>query len=81
MPHNYQIEKTDLLDRYIIFSKTPGEAFRLSKKLFDLFACSDDDENCKHNIQVMQQKLATSSVMAATDFPGVLDLLQNIENQ
>ena len=79
--HNYQIEKTDLLDRYIIFSKTPGEAFRLSKKLFDLFACSDDDENCKHNIQVMQQKLATSSVMAATDFPGVLDLLQNIENQ
>lgn len=81
LPHNYPIEKSDLLDRYILFSKTPGEAFRVSKKLFDLFACSDNDENCRHNIEVMQQKAATSSLVASADFSGIIDLLQNIENQ
>ena len=79
--HSYPIENPEYIDRYIIFSEAPGEAFRLSKKLFDLFACSDYNTTCKENIEAVQQKLLDPSIMASGDFSGVMDALQIMNNQ
>jgi hypothetical protein len=79
--HNYEIVEPEYLDRYIIFSKASGEAFRLSKKMFDLFACPDNDEDCKQNLESIQQRMADPSIMAAGDFTAVLALLQNMNTQ
>jgi hypothetical protein len=78
---NYGIEEPQFLDRYMIFSKASGEAFRLSKKLFHLFACSDNDENCKQLIVSMQEQMADPSITLAGDFPAVLAVLQNMDNE
>jgi hypothetical protein len=79
--HTYPIKTSTELDRYIIFSTTTGEAFRLSKKLFDLFACSSDNENCRQNIEYMQQQMASPAIMASADFSGLMDILQTMNNQ
>jgi hypothetical protein len=79
--HSYPIEEPEYMNRYIIFSETPGEAFRLSKKLFDLFACSDYNKTCKENIEAIQQKMLDPSIMASADFSGVMDALQIMNNQ
>ena len=79
--HNYPIETSIVLDRYIIFSKSSGDAFRLSRKLYHLFNCSDTDENCKENIQAIQQKMADPTLMASADFSGILDLIKNMNKQ
>jgi len=79
--HNYPIETSTLLDRYIIFSKSSGDAFRLSRKLYHLFKCSDTDENCKENIEAIQQRMADPALMASADFSGVLDLINNMNKQ
>ena len=79
--HNYPIETSTLLDRYIIFSKSSGDAFRLSKKLYHLFNCSDTDENCKENIEAIQLRMADPALMASADFSGVLDLIKNMNRK
>ena len=79
--NNYPIEEPEYMNRYIIFSEGPGEALRLSKKLFDLFACSDYDKTCKENIEAVQQKMLDPSIMASADFSGVMDALQIMNNQ
>lgn len=71
----------DMPERYIIYASSSGDAFRISKKLFDLFACSDVDLKCREDIELMQQQVASPNVMAATDFSGLLDLLQSINHQ
>jgi hypothetical protein len=75
------IEEPEYMNRYIIFSEAPGEAFRLSKKLFDLFACSDYDKTCKENIEAVQQKMLDPSIMASADFSSVMGALQIMNNQ
>lgn len=79
--HNYPIETSTLLDRYLIFSTSSGDAFRLSRKLYHLFNCSDTDENCKENIEAIQQKMADPALMASADFSGILDLIRNMNTQ
>jgi hypothetical protein len=79
--HSYPIEEPEYMNRYIIFSETPGEAFRLSKKLFDLFACSDYNKTCKENIEAAQQKMLDPSIMASADFSGIMEALQIMNNQ
>ena len=79
--HNLPTTVTDMHQRYIIYASSSGDAFRISKKLFDLFACSDVDEKCRENIQLMQQQAASPNIMASADFSGLLDLLQSINNQ
>ena len=76
--HNYPIETSSFLNRYIIFSKSSGDAFRLSRKLYHLFKCSDTDENCKENIEAIQQRMGDPALMASADFSGVLDLLKSM---
>ena len=71
----------DMPERYIIYASSSGDAFRISKKLFDLFACSDVNEKCRENIELMQQHVAAPGIMSSADFSGLLDLLQNINNQ
>ena len=79
--NNFPVQNPEYLDRYMIFSTASGEAFRLSKKLFDLFTCSNIDENCRENIENIQEKMADPSVAVAADFPGVLAMLQNMNTQ
>ncbi len=79
--HNKPVVQSEVVDRYIVFSKATGEAVKLSKKLFSLFACSDDDANCKQNIENVQQKMASPAMMASADFTGVLEVLQSMDNQ
>jgi hypothetical protein len=71
----------EFLDRYTVFSKNTDEAFRVSKKLFNLFLCSEVNEYCRLNIEMVKGKVASPSVLASADFSGVLDLLQSINNQ
>jgi hypothetical protein len=79
--NNYTIVNSDFLDRYTIFSKTTGEALKISKKLFNLFLCSEKNEFCKLNIEMVQGQLASPSVLASADFSGVMDLLQSMNNR
>lgn len=81
IPKEIPIVQSNLPDRYIIFSTATGEAIRLSKKLFSLFACSDEVEDCKENIESLQEQMASPTLMASTDFNGILDLLQNMNKQ
>lgn len=81
LANNYPLRESEYLDRYMVFSTASGEAFRLSKKLFDLFACSNSDENCRENIENIQEKMADPSIAVAGDFPGVLAMLQNMNTQ
>lgn len=81
IPNNLPVVKSDMPERYIVFSTSSGEAFRLSKKLFDLFACADRTENCRENIELAQQQLASPQKMASADFVSVLELLQNMNPQ
>lgn len=80
IPKQASVLSSDIPDRYIIFSKATGEAIRLSKKLFSLFACSDEVEDCKEDIESIQQRMASPTIMASADFNGVLDALQNMNN-
>jgi hypothetical protein len=79
--NNFPKPETDMPERYIIYATSSGDAFRISKKLFDLFACSDVNEKCRENIELMQQQVASPSIMASADFSGLLDLLQSINNK
>jgi hypothetical protein len=79
--NNYTTVNSDFLDRYTIFSKTTGEALKISKKLFNLFLCSEKNEFCKLNIEMVQGQLASPSVLASADFSGVMDLLQSMNNR
>lgn len=72
---------TELLERYNIISKSSGEAFRVSKKLYDLFLCSEINEYCRLNIEMVKGKIASPSMLASADFSGVMDLLQRMNNQ
>ena len=81
LKNNYPLQEPEYLDRYMVFSTASGEAFRLSKKLFDLFACSNSDEDCRENIENIQEKMADPSIAVAGDFPGVLAMLQNMNTQ
>lgn len=81
VPKDFPILQTKMADRYIVFSKATGEAVRLSKKIFSLFACSDNIEDCRQNIESAQQQMASPAMMASTDFNAVLDLLQNMNTQ
>ncbi|HVG13935.1 MAG TPA: hypothetical protein VM935_03205 [Chitinophagaceae bacterium] len=81
LPRNKPLVSPELLERYIVFSKTTGEAVRLSKKLFGLFACSERDIACQQNIKSVQQKMASGTMMASTDFTGVLEALQTMNNE
>jgi len=73
--------KSDLLERYIVFSKQSGETVRLPRKWFSFFNCADYAEDCKQKIKTAQQQIAAPDLMAATDFTGVLDLLQTMKAQ
>ena len=53
----------------------------LSKKLLNLFICSEVNEYCKLNIEMVKGRMASPSVLASADFPGVLELLQSMNNQ
>lgn len=67
-------------DRYMIYSDGKSTPVKLSKKMFDMFSCAQEDLNCRERIQGLQQKIANAAM--ASDFMGMLDLLDHLrENQ
>lgn len=71
---------TEYADKYMVHTDENGNAVRVPKKIFDLVDCVKADQVCKDRIELLQQKLALSSV--TTEFTGLLDLVKNLkENQ
>ncbi len=74
------INFTPHTEKYMVYSTTEGNAIRMSKKLYELFSCAENDRNCRQRIVLMQEKLAAYALTA--DFSGVVELLGNLkENQ
>lgn len=69
-----------LSDRYVVYSNPTGNEVKVSKKLYDLFACSDFEIYCRQHIELLQQKVAASPSMAVTDFNSVVDMLKSLQN-
>ena len=69
------------LDRYIVYANNSGEAVKLSKKVYNTFACSQyiNEELCKQKIAYLQHKAAMSSMTASADFAGVLEIISNFQ--
>ncbi|HEY0066087.1 MAG TPA: hypothetical protein VGB46_01950 [Flavisolibacter sp.] len=67
-------------DRYMVYSDGKSTPVKLSKKMFDVFSCAQEDLRCRERIQSLQQKIANAAM--ASDFTGMLDLLDHLrENQ
>lgn len=67
-------------DRYMVYSDGKNSPVKLSKKMFDIFSCAQEDLRCRERIQTLQQKIAKAAM--ASDFTGMLDLLDQLrENQ
>jgi hypothetical protein len=67
-------------DKYMLFIDGDGNVMRLSKKLFNAFACAAYDYVCKERINSLQAKVASTAV--SSNFTGILDILKNLqENQ
>jgi hypothetical protein len=67
-------------DRYMVYSDGKNTPVKLSKKMFDVFSCAQEDLRCRERIQSLQQKMANAAM--ASDFTGMLDLLNHLrENQ
>lgn len=67
-------------DRYMVYSDGKNSPVKLSKKMFDVFSCAQEDLRCRERIQSLQQKIANAAM--ASDFTGMLDLLNQLrENQ
>ncbi|MEI6946049.1 hypothetical protein V9K67_02530 [Paraflavisolibacter sp. H34] len=67
--------------RYMMVAGTTGYAVKVSKKLYDLFACSEMDFYCRQQIELLQQRVASSDVVATAGVNSVLDLLKTLENK
>jgi hypothetical protein len=76
-----QVPQTDSIDnKYIVYSDEEGNAFRVPKKVFDLFSCALRDVQCKQRLNSLREQIASGSLSA--DFTGILDMLNNLkENQ
>jgi hypothetical protein len=67
-------------DRYMVYSDGKNSPVKLSKKMFDVFSCAQEDLRCRERIQSLQQKISNAAM--ASDFTGMLDLLSQLrENQ
>ena len=71
-------------DRYTTIENGKGKVVRLSKKVIPLFNCagdmaSFDNVSCKENIQILQHKMATSSLSTSADFAGLIDMLKDLK--
>ena len=71
---------------YTTMASVNGHQVRLSKKVAPVYNCAVNtcDENwssCKASIDMLQSKLACSLGAVSTDFGGLLDILQDLEEK
>ncbi|MFL5810973.1 MAG: hypothetical protein ACJ749_15740 [Flavisolibacter sp.] len=71
------IDYTTPVDKYMIYSDGDGKAVRLSKKLYDDYACATDKIICKQKIKKLQEQVASAAMKS--DFTGILDILNKLE--
>jgi len=69
--------------RYITVADDEGKKVRLSKKAYTVFNCAENtaaanNERCKENIQLAQQKMAVS-LSPSGDFGALIDMLKTLE--
>ncbi|MDQ6609446.1 MAG: hypothetical protein M3Y85_06470 [Bacteroidota bacterium] len=64
-------------DNFMVYSDGNGNAMKLSKKLFSLVHCQDEDGSCKERIHQLRQKLSSAAISA--DFTGILEMLRQLQ--
>lgn len=72
--------------RYVTINNEEGKTVRLSKKAYTMMACAENPtavnyNNCKENIQMMQQKMSGSLISASGDFGGLVDMVKSLEEK
>lgn len=70
--------------RYLTVANLKGNSVRLSQKAFEVFNCAENiaainSSRCKENIQLLQQKMATSMVSPTGDFAGLIDMIKHLD--
>lgn len=77
---NEIVAGTSRSNKYVIAYDNDGNLVRLSKKIYNSFACSANNITCKERLKKLRKKFAFSAV--TSDFAGVLQLLKSLqENQ
>lgn len=71
--------------RYLTVADEKGKVVRLSKKVLPVFDCAGKTASainrCKENIQLLQQKMASSLVSPSGDFAGLMDMIKTLEEK
>ncbi len=70
--------------RYLTVATQKGNSVRLSQKALRVFNCAENrtavnNIRCKENIQLLQQKMATSLVSPTGDFAGLIDMIKHLD--
>ncbi len=70
--------------RYLTVANQKGNSVRLSQKALRVFNCAENitavnNSRCKENIQLLQQKMATSLVSPSGDFAGLIDMIKRLD--
>lgn len=81
IPKEKTLVNTALDERYMIATTATGDAVRLPKKVYSVYACNDEnratsDVACKEKLSFLQSKMSAS---LTTDFAQLLDLLKHLQ--
>lgn len=70
------------VERYMVLAITENEAVRIPKKLYDLFRCNEPNfvSGCSELVNRIRQHNGAPSLLASTDFAGVLEVITQIDN-
>jgi hypothetical protein len=75
--------KNDNNSRYVMLMTPDGNIIRMSKKLCDLVCCvsgQEQDEGCKSQLKIWQEKMASSSVAPSPgNFMDILSLVNTLQ--
>ncbi len=84
---NTVTKKNSRPNRYIFFTTNRGKTIRVSRKLYALFNCADNatamnsKKHCQEDIQSLQHKIATASVIPTSDFSSIIDMIKTLEEE
>lgn len=70
------------IERYMVLAITDNEAVRIPKKLYDLFRCNEPNfvSGCSELVNRIRQQNGAPTLLASTDFAGVLEVITQIDN-
>lgn len=79
--HDTPIVNSSIVNKYMVYSKE-GKAVRISKKVYSWVDCAStiNPAACSQKITQLQTQLANGTAMPASDFTGILAMLQQLNN-